>query len=190
VSHGPSTVRFGEFEVDLRSGELHSSGNKVRIQDQPFKVLSILLEQPNQVVTREELQKRIWPEENFGDFDHAVNVAVAKLRTALGDSADTPRYVETIPRRGYRLIAPIERDPTVSEPAVEITHQKPGAPSRHRLWQRRYAISLLGLLLVVSLLVALVSGLRKKGHESASQSSSRKLKLVVLPFENLGSQAG
>jgi TolB-like protein/Tfp pilus assembly protein PilF len=100
-------VRFGVFEVNLRSGELRKSGNRIRLQDQPFKVLIALLERPGEVVTREELQIRIWPQESFGDFNHAVNVAVAKLRSALGDSAEVPRYVETLHRRGYRFIFPI-----------------------------------------------------------------------------------
>jgi DNA-binding winged helix-turn-helix (wHTH) protein/tetratricopeptide (TPR) repeat protein len=102
-----ATVRFGVFEVNPRSGELRKSGTRIGLQDQPFKVLIALLEQPGEVVTREELKRRIWPEDSFGDFDHAVNVAVAKLRAALADSADAPRFVETLPRRGYRFIFPV-----------------------------------------------------------------------------------
>jgi TolB-like protein/DNA-binding winged helix-turn-helix (wHTH) protein/Tfp pilus assembly protein PilF len=107
VNSEKSTIRFGTFEVDFRSRELRNSGVKIRVQDQPFKVLAILLEHPGKVVTREELQRRIWPEESFGDFDHAVNVAIAKLRTSLGDSADNPRFIETLPRQGYRFITPV-----------------------------------------------------------------------------------
>jgi len=100
-------TRFGVFEVDPDSGEVRKSGLRIKLQDQPFKVLLALLERPGEVVGREELKGRIWPNESFGDFDHAVNVAVAKLRTALGDSADSPRYVETLHRRGYRFIFPV-----------------------------------------------------------------------------------
>jgi len=100
-------TRFGVFEVDPHSGELRKGGLRVKLQDQPFKVLLALLERPGEVVSRDELRLRIWPNESFGDFDHAVNVAVAKLRTALGDSADSPRYVETLHRRGYRFIFPV-----------------------------------------------------------------------------------
>src|SRR5215813_2889408 len=100
------TIRFGVFEVNPRSGEVRKSGTRVRLQDQPFKVLLALLEHPGEVVSREELRQRIWPTESFGDFDHAVNVAVGKLRIALGDSADVPRYVETLHRRGYRFVCP------------------------------------------------------------------------------------
>lgn len=102
-----STTRFGVFELDTLSGELRKSGTRIRLQDQPLKVLMALLEQPGVVVTRGELKRLIWPDESFGDFDHAVNVAVAKLRAALADSADTPRFVETLHRRGYRFIFPV-----------------------------------------------------------------------------------
>ena len=102
-----SSTRFGIFELDMHSGELRKAGTRIRLQDQPLKILMVLLEQPGAVVTREDLKRRIWPNDPYGDFDHAVNVAIAKLRTALSDSADTPRYVETLPRRGYRFIFPV-----------------------------------------------------------------------------------
>src|ERR1700728_3742308 len=111
VKNGSRTIRFGAFEADLHSGEVRKSGNRVKLQDQPFKVLEILLERPGSLVTREELQTRIWPEETYGDFDHAVNVAVGKLRTALGDSADNPCFIETVPRRGYRFVATVKFGP-------------------------------------------------------------------------------
>jgi len=100
-------VRFGTFEVDLQSGEVRKSGVRIRVQQQPIKVLEILLERPGEMVTREDLRRRVWPDENFGDFDQAVNVSIAKLRSALGDSAESPRYIETLPKRGYRFIAPV-----------------------------------------------------------------------------------
>ena len=101
------TTRFGVFELDRRAGELRKAGARIRLQIQPLKVLVALLDDPGAVVTRDELKQRIWPDESFGDFDHAVNVAVAKLRAALADSADTPRFIETLPRRGYRFIFPV-----------------------------------------------------------------------------------
>jgi DNA-binding winged helix-turn-helix (wHTH) protein len=100
-------IRFATFEVDLRSGELRKSGVRLKLSDQPFHVLAILLEQPGQVVTREELQKRLWPD-TFVDVDHNLNTAINKIREALNDSADTPRFVETLPRRGYRFIATLD----------------------------------------------------------------------------------
>jgi eukaryotic-like serine/threonine-protein kinase len=116
VKNGTRTIRFGAFEADLQSGEVRKSGNRIKLQDQPFKVLEILLERPGNLVTREELQTRIWPEESYGDFDHAVNVAVGKLRTALGDSADNPCFIETVPRRGYRFVATLEGVPVETPP--------------------------------------------------------------------------
>jgi len=103
----PSVVRFGTFEVALQSGELRKAGVKVRVQQQPMKLLEILLERPGEVITREELRSRVWANESFGDFDQAVNIAIAKLRSALGDSAENPRYIETLPKRGYRFIADV-----------------------------------------------------------------------------------
>jgi eukaryotic-like serine/threonine-protein kinase len=128
VQNGSRTVRFGVFEADLHSGEVRKSGSRIKLQDQPFKILQILLERPGNLVTREELQTRIWPEEAYGDFDHAVNVAVGKLRTALGDSADNPCFIETVPRRGYRFVAQLEGTAApVEAPPVE-TPPPPAPP--------------------------------------------------------------
>jgi Tol biopolymer transport system component/DNA-binding winged helix-turn-helix (wHTH) protein len=115
--HPNGRTQFGVFEVDARSGEVRKAGMRVKMQDQPFKVLLALLERPGEVVSRETLRERIWPNESFGDFDHAVNVAVAKLRTALNDSADSPRYIETLHRRGYRFIFPVGS--LVGHPAID-----------------------------------------------------------------------
>src|SRR5271156_5936766 len=118
VNNGNRTIRFGAFEADLRSGEIRKSGSRIKLQEQPFKVLQILLEHPGDLVTREELQSRIWPKDSFGDFDHAVNVAIGKLRTALGDSADDPSFIETVPRRGYRFVGKLEEPPVEAAPPM------------------------------------------------------------------------
>ncbi|MFB3126729.1 MAG: winged helix-turn-helix domain-containing protein, partial [Candidatus Acidiferrales bacterium] len=107
-THSPRMVRFGVYEVDLRAGELRKSGVKIKLQEQPFQILALLLERPGEVVTREEIQKKLWPADTFVDFEHSLNAAVKRLREALGDSADNPRFVETLPRRGYRFIYPVE----------------------------------------------------------------------------------
>src|SRR5579864_8186247 len=123
-----SSTRFGVFELDMRSGELRKAGTRIRLQEQPLKILMVLLEQPGAVVTREDLKRRIWPNDPYGDFDHAVNVAIAKLRTALSDSAETPRYVETLPRRGYRFIFPVtpaSEMPEANDAAHSETVQAP-----------------------------------------------------------------
>src|SRR6266478_493702 len=102
-----SILRFGVFEVDVSSGELRKQGVRIKLQEQPFHVLAVLLERPGEVVTREELRNQNWPADTFVDFDNSLNTAINKLREALGDSADNPRFIETLPRRGYRLIAPV-----------------------------------------------------------------------------------
>ena len=107
-----SVLRFHDFQVNLQTGELWKAGIRLKLQDQPFKVLATLLQRPGQVVPREELHQRIWPQESFGDFDHAINLAINKLRATLGDSADVPHLIETLPRRGYRFIAAVETLPS------------------------------------------------------------------------------
>src|SRR6202795_1494250 len=101
-------ARFGVFELDLSAGELRKSGVKLRLQGQPFPGLALLLERAGEIVTREELQQKLWPSDTFVDFDHSLNTAINKVREALGDSASSPRYVETLARRGYRFIAPVQ----------------------------------------------------------------------------------
>jgi cholera toxin transcriptional activator len=103
-------ARFGVFELDLAAAELRKSGAKLRLQEQPFQVLALLLDRAGDVVTREELRQKLWPADTFVDFDHSLNTAVNKLREVLGDSASSPRYIETLARRGYRFIAPVENN--------------------------------------------------------------------------------
>lgn len=151
--HSPShngfhTVRFGEFEADLRVGEIRKGGSRVKLQDQPFKILQILLERPGNLVSREELQSRIWPEDTYGDFDHAVNVAVGKLRTALGDSAENPSFIETVPRRGYRFVANVDAPPAtphlVASPPV--TAPDGAGTSQSNFTAKRLLLLSLGIL--------------------------------------------
>src|ERR1700735_204202 len=111
-----SVVRFGTYEVSLQSGEVRKAGLRIRVQQQPMKLLQLLLERPGEVVTREELRTRVWNDESFGDFDQAVNIAIAKLRSALGDSAESPRFIETLPKRGYRFIADVSVVDTDTRP--------------------------------------------------------------------------
>ena len=104
-----TSVRFASFELDVRSRELCHDGKRIRLQEQPFEILRLMLERPGDVVTREELQQRLWPDGTFVDYEHSLNAAVKRLRAALGDDADNPKFVETLPRRGYRFIAPLQR---------------------------------------------------------------------------------
>jgi DNA-binding winged helix-turn-helix (wHTH) protein/tetratricopeptide (TPR) repeat protein len=123
----PSVIRFGVFEADVRAGELRKSGARIRMQEQPFQILLMLLERPTQVVTRDEIRRKLWSGDVFVDFEHGVNSAVARLRDALGDSADSPRYIETLPRRGYRFIAPV--DVTVVESPKKTNGHDNGSAS-------------------------------------------------------------
>lgn len=192
-------LRFGTYEVDPHAGELRKSGIRIKVQQQPLKLLEALLEQPGEVVTREELRARIWPDASFGDFDQAVNVAIAKLRGAIGDSADNPRFIETIPRRGYRFIAEVTALPRdsvktrmVSDPATGI---KQAARSRVPGSEPRPASSVplswkvLGLAVV--LLGVLGVALTRWRNSSASNASpaSPIRSVAVLPLENLSGDA-
>ena len=118
-------ARFGVFELDLAAGELRKNGAKLRLQEQPFQVLALLLERAGDVVTREELRQKLWPADTFVDFDHSLNTAVNKLRETLGDSASSPRYIETLARRGYRFIAPLEN----SGEKGQVGTTAPGCPA-------------------------------------------------------------
>src|SRR6266702_7240402 len=124
-------LRFADFDVDLRTGELRKAGVKLKFGGQPFQVLSILLERPGDIFTREELQKRLWPD-TFVDVDHNLNTAINKIREALGDSAESPRYVETLPRRGYRFIGELEASVQPIVPVVTVEADR-GSYSR-RVW--------------------------------------------------------
>src|ERR1700758_4544567 len=105
-----TSVRFGAFELDRDAGELRRQGARLKWQQQPLQMLQVLRQRPGEVVTREELQQKIWPSDTFVDFDHGINNAIKRLREALGDTADTPLYIETLPRRGYRFIGKIEKE--------------------------------------------------------------------------------
>ena len=184
---------FGVFEVDLRAGQLTKRGRRLRLQEQPFQVLAMLLEKPGELVTREELRSRLWPS-TVVDFDHGLNKAISKIREALGDSAEGPRFVETVARRGYRFLADVavvdtangqlEAVPEGSRPKdptfVDLTHA--GASPMRSL--RPYAWRLFGLGLALVLAVSLSWTLY-----SLNQSSPKIRSLAVLPLENLSGDA-
>jgi Tol biopolymer transport system component/DNA-binding winged helix-turn-helix (wHTH) protein len=164
VSEAPApsrqVVRFGAFELDLRVGELRKAGLRVNLQEQPFKVLECLVERPGELVSREELRQRLWKGDTFVDFEHGMNAAVKRLRETLGDSAETPRFIETLPRRGYRLIAPVERDqPPVVEADLATTGrgganqrlQTDAEPAPPKRWSHRLiGASVLGILVTAA----------------------------------------
>jgi DNA-binding winged helix-turn-helix (wHTH) protein/Tol biopolymer transport system component len=121
TTQGRGIVRFGEYELDLQAGVLRKHGMRIRCQEQPLQVLAALVERPGELVTREELRRRVWSQDTFVDFDHALNTAIKKIRASLNDDADSPRFVETVPRRGYRFVARIEPEPErASAPAAPM----------------------------------------------------------------------
>jgi len=147
--------RFGVFELDLRAGELRRNGVKVKLQEQPFQVLAELLGRPGQIVTREELRKRLWPADTYVDFDHSLNAAIRRLRDALGDSAENPTFVETVARRGYRFLAPVTDIPPNGHGPVAVESPSP-APAVsvqrfHRWWLAAFISAV--LLLVAGLVI-------------------------------------
>ena len=196
-----SVVRFGTYEVSFQSGEVRKAGLRIRVQQQPMKLLEILLERPAEVITREELRSRVWPNESFGDFDQALNIAMGKLRSALGDSAENPRFIETLPKRGYRFIAdvsvvdadfPPKRKESEAgdlpgpehkpEPVHKVQSAGLSVARERRLWPKRRVI--IGSALVLSLLILFVLLFRSRGRAPTGIRS-----LAVLPLENLSGDA-
>jgi TolB-like protein/DNA-binding winged helix-turn-helix (wHTH) protein/Tfp pilus assembly protein PilF len=175
----PRLLRFGVFEVDLRTGELRKQGLKVKLHGQPFQVLAMLLECPGELVTREEIREKLWPGNTFIDFEHSVNSSIKRLREALGDDPATPRFIETLPRHGYRFIAPVE------------TIVPPGGALREPPLRRPWVVALAAAIVVVALGVLFglnVVGLRDRvlGRTASPQIRS----IAVLPLENLSGDPG
>jgi TolB-like protein/DNA-binding winged helix-turn-helix (wHTH) protein/Tfp pilus assembly protein PilF len=189
-------LRFGVFELDLRSGELRKHGLRVRLQEQPLCVLEMLLEHSGEVVTREELQQRLWPADTFVDFDHGLNKAINKIREALGDSAESPRFVETVSRRGYRFLAEVRNADSVPvrNPELAIQPQPPeeasGRPNPHGTVAevKNLLLSQAWKILVLLLLLAAAS-LAIRKLPSWNRPSPAIRSLAVLPFESLSNDA-
>jgi len=203
------SLRFGAYSLDLRAGELRKGGSRIRLQEKPLRVLALLTERQGEVVTREELKRRLWPEDTFVDFETGLNTAVSKLRDALSDRSDKPRYIETIPRRGYRFIVPVERSPdaeearTQSEPSgqersqtIEIALEPDSSataaatPANALETHRQVAPARQALafgLIVIVLVGAVYFGFRISGRPSAPAA---RVMLAVLPFDNLMGDAG
>ena len=182
-SDGPRRiVRFGVFEFDQRAGELRKHGLRIKLQGQPVNVLVILLERPGEVVTRDELQKRLWSADTYVDFEHSLNAAVKRLRAALGDSAEAPRFVETLPRRGYRFIAPLSQ-PAARVPQAAAQDQKPAG--------RRIFVLAAAAMVVIVLLITIglkLPGLRDTPRNRTFSGPVRSL--AVLPLANLSGDPG
>src|ERR1700722_12530151 len=182
----PRTLRFGVFELNVRSGELCKQGRKVRLEGQPVQILLCLLENPGELVTRDELRQRLWPADTYVNFEHGLNAAVKRLRQALNDSAGNPRFVETLPRRGYRFLAPVqivnaaEEGPNqIDIPPAELASGAADLPkAKARLWSPYWKRSSWALLVVLVGVMAWM--FRPKNSPSPVIRS-----LAVLPLENL-----
>ncbi len=169
------SIRFGLFELDTRSGEVRKGGVKLKLDGQPARLLQLLLERPGEVVTREDVKAKLWPADTFVDFDHGINDVVKRLRQALDDSADTPRYIETLPRRGYRFIYPVAPD---SVAPVALPTSAPRFGRRAIL-----AVAAVCVLVAAGTILVYVRASRR------SQESPRISSLAVLPFANLSGRA-
>ena len=172
LSTSPQMVRFGIFQLDLRARELHKAGIKVKLQDQPFRVLALLVERAGQVVSREELQQKIWPTDVYVTFDQGLNNAIKKVRDALGDSADSPRFIETLAKHGYRFVAPVT--------AVQQEALDPSSSFGLRSLRRFALIGLATFFLIAALAYWAWQRAPARGRPSAE-----KAVLAVLPFDNL-----
>ena len=194
-----SVVRFGTYEVSFQSGDVRKSGLRIRVQQQPMKLLEILLEHPGEVVTRDELRSRVWPNESFGDFDQALNIAIGKLRSALGDSAENPRFIETLPKRGYRFIAGVSvvdadarpkkqellaGDLPATDPGLKIRDAGLAVAPDRQLSPTRWVIGALALVIIISLSILSVWRFRSRAPASTGIRS-----LAVLPLDNLSGDA-
>ena len=178
----PATRRFGEFEFDARAGELRKGTLRIRIGGQPAEILNLLLEHAGEVVLREEVRAKLWPAETFVEFEHSLNAAVNKLREALGESAGKPRYIETVPRRGYRFIGQLQAS---SPPAVELIQPAEASPRSRSL---RFGVAV-ALLATGGLSVWMVIHFGTRWYSQRSSTSSRQPQIIhslaVLPLENL-----
>jgi len=189
-------LRFGVFELDLRAGELRKHGLQVRLQEQPFQVLAMLLEHPGELVTREELQKKLWPADTFVDFDHGLNKAISKIREALSDSAESPRFVQTVARRGYRFLADVKAVDTVpvrsqnlatqSHPTAEVRDRPDRADKLPTLYRLLPSLTWKALVLVALLLAGALTAWRVHSRNNPSPVIRS---LAVLPLESLSSDA-
>lgn len=189
VSVQARRVRFGAFEVDLRTGEVRKHGLKIKLQDQPFQILAFLLEHPGDVITRDELRQKLWAADTFVGFDVGLNTAVKRLRDALSDSAERPRYIETLPRKGYRFIAAVERIPSVPYQDLPVhTEHAAEQPMKALAVRRPTKLWIVAGVVVLAAMLVLVVGLDIGGlrQRFLRTSAARTVQSVaVLPLENL-----
>jgi TolB-like protein/DNA-binding winged helix-turn-helix (wHTH) protein len=179
-----ATLRFGIYELDLKNGELRKAGQRLKLQPQPFKVLVILAGRAGETVTREEIQRQVWGEELFVDFERGLNVCIQQIRGALNDDADAPRYIETLPKRGYRFLAPVEKveTPAQTAPAGVVSQQIPSFRSTHQKVKRfRLGVAFVAGFLAISALLYFAKISNRFPFRNAAKSIRS---VAVLPFDN------
>src|SRR5262249_27389113 len=184
-------IRFGEFELSLRTRELTTDGETVDLQEQPFLVLKMLLEHPGELVFREQLIERLWDADTHVDFEHSLNKAVKRLREALKDSADQPRFIETLPRRGYRFIGELgtAKEVGAAPPAgAEKIASPPSPRSAKRIAARWSTMAVVAGVLFLSIPVFYLTWMKAGSTHSTAISSGSIHSLAVLPLENLSGQ--
>src|SRR5437660_7248756 len=178
----PTIIRFGVFDLNPQAGELRKAGHRVSLRPQAARLLALLARRPGQILTREELKDEIWGKETFVDFEHGLNLCIRQIREALGDDADTPRYIETLPRRGYRFIAPVEPTARAASP-VALLH---GVPTRkHFAWHSATLIA--GITLIIGISVAIADPYEVREHLFGGLTRARTI--AVLPLLNLSGDA-
>ncbi len=179
-------VRTGLFEIDLGSGDVHKEGRRIPLQEQPFRVLAMLVERPGEVVTREELQARLWPADTYVGFDEGLNTAIRKLRVALGDSPDNPRFIETIPRRGYRFVAPVQEAVAGTTPRLG-TAGVAGSGAEMQEGGRTRKVRQFGWPLFAAALLLILAGAAYliRSQPPSNAIRPKRVMLAILPFENL-----
>src|SRR6202795_4610285 len=189
-------AKFGAFTLDVTSGELRKHGTKLRFGEQPFQILSLLLERRGELVSREELHKRLWPSDTFVDFDHGLNSAIRRLRDALGDQQEEPRWVETVPRRGYRFIGEVhwrtngagvtarQPEPQEVQEGAEVEHHEAGKTEKRT--RKRAGI---GVAVAAALVVCAWFAWRVPGERRSASLAAQVKTLAVLPLENLSGDA-
>ena len=181
-------VRFEGYQVDLQTGELRKNGTKVRLSGQPFQILALLLERPGELISREELRTKLWPDEVFVDFDHSLNAAVNKLREALCDSTSDVRFIETLPKRGYRFIGPIETRDKPATLQVHVVSPGPAPPALRNRLNRLHIPLKHALALSVLVLAGLLTGLylySRRSHNPSGNVVPAIHSIAVLPLKNL-----
>ena len=192
----PLRAQFSAFEVNFASRELFKHGSHIRLQKQPFEILCMLLEHPGHIVSREELRDRLWPDNTFVEYEDSLNTAVRKLRAALSDSAELPRYIETVARQGYRFIAPVVYGESVQAQSISTTAPVQPGPERTaeevlrfniaaRWWRKPWAVYAMASFLIAATLAAWFMWFRPRGR----QPLPAKIMLAVLPFQNLTGDA-